>query len=71
MKSLIVDLHLPPQEMEQYYLGTRTVSALSRDGRRIEFPANILHKYITRAGVTGTFEIFFDDNNRFQSIVKR
>lgn len=71
MKSLIFDLNLPAQEVERYYQGTKTVSALSRDGKRVEFPANILHKFITRTGISGTFEIFFDDDNRFQSIVKR
>ncbi len=70
MKSLIVDLTISPEELERYYHGVSRVSAVTRQGKRVQFPVSILHRFITHAGIVGTFEIYFDDNNKFQQVVK-
>ncbi|HFE39478.1 MAG TPA: DUF2835 family protein [Gammaproteobacteria bacterium] len=46
------------------------VIARAHDGRRLRFPADILKPYLTREGIQGTFVIQYDQNNKFQSLVK-
>ena len=71
MQQIIVDLDIPKEEWLKIYRGqTNLVYAKSRDGRAIQFPANILSKYTTHFGVQGSFSIHFDANGKFQSIVK-
>lgn len=71
MRSLIVRLHILPEEFQRLYAGAaKEVSARSLDGLRVRFPANILRPYITHAGISGTFAIHFSDENRFHSIEK-
>lgn len=40
------------------------------DGRRIQFPAEVVRPYLTRDGIRGFFEITFSQRNKFQSIKK-
>jgi len=42
----------------------------SFDGRTIRFPADTIRPYLTKQGVSGTFEIFFDRQNKFKSLNK-
>ena len=71
MHKVIIDLFIEQEEWLKIYRGqTNTVYAVSRDGRSIHFPANILTKYTTHHGVNGSFEISFNDEGKFQSIVK-
>lgn len=52
-----------------YYEGAaRVVVARSFDGRRIQFPANVLRRFVTRDGIQGVFEMEFDEDNKFVSI---
>lgn len=69
MQKIIVDLNIPKDEWLKIYRGqTNLVYAKSRDGRSIQFPANILSRYTTHYGVQGSFEIYFDEHGKFQSI---
>ncbi len=71
MKSIVVSLHIPPEEFQRLYEGSaRDVNALSVDGRRVRFPANVLRPFVTHAGVVGRFTIYFSAENRFQCIEK-
>lgn len=71
MQEIIIDIVIPRDEWLKLYRGeTNTVFAKSRDGRSIQFPANILTKYITQNGVEGSFVITFNDGGKFQSIIK-
>ena len=71
MKHIIVDLFITKDEWMKIYRGeTNIVYAKSRDGRSIQFPANILSKYTTHNGIEGSFVISFNDNGKFQSINK-
>ena len=71
MRDIIVDLAITADEYLALYRGTVTdVVATSRDGRMIRFPARILQRFITHNGVYGSFQIYFDDNNKFQNIEK-
>lgn len=71
MNKVIVDLHIPKDEWLKIYRGqTNLVYAVSRDGRSLQFPANILSRYTTHDGILGSFEIHFDSSGKFKSITK-
>ena len=62
MHSIIVDLDIPADDWLYYYRGSvRSVSAICRAGKRVQFPASILKKFVTRSGVRGVFQINFDE----------
>lgn len=70
-QKIIVDLFISKDEWLRMYRGeTNRVYAVSRDGRSIQFPANILSSFTTHDGVQGTFEITFDETGKFQSITR-
>ena len=69
MKSIIVNLVISAEEFQRLYEGTaKTVFAHSIDGRTIRFPAGILRPFVLHNGIRGTFQIDFDEDNRFKSI---
>ena len=69
MNEVIVDLFIPAHEYLALYRGeVSKVIATSRDGRKISFPAQILKSFVTHSGVSGSFMIYFDHNNRFKRI---
>ena len=48
-----------------YYQGAvKRVSVKAHDGRRIEFPAGMLQRHLTRDGIRGHFELEFDSNHK-------
>lgn len=66
-----MNLAISADEFQRLYEGNvKTVLAQSIDGRRIRFPANILRPFVLHTGVQGTFQIEFDDENRFSSIAR-
>ena len=69
MAFMIVDLNISAEEYIRWYQGNaRAVTAKSRDGRRIQFPASCLQPFVQHAGVKGTFAIYFDENNKLQRV---
>lgn len=59
-------LNITQDVLLSYYEGTaRAVVVKSLDGRSIQFPANVLRRFVTGDGVRGVFEIEFDGNNKF------
>lgn len=69
LKSIIVSLAISAEEFQRLYHGSvKTVFAQSLDGRNIRFPAAILRPFVLHTGIRGTFQIDFDEDNRFQSI---
>lgn len=71
MNSLIVDLHISPEEYQRLYReAIRTVFARSRDGRSVQFPVSALRNHVGRDGIRGTFRIIFDQNNKLKSVEK-
>lgn len=69
MKKIVVDLSISADEWLKIYRGeSQRVFAYSRDGRSIQFPANILSKYTRHDGVHGSFLISFSSEGKFQSI---
>ena len=71
MPVLLVDLNIPADEYQKYYQQQGTlVHCQARDGRTVQFPATILHRYISHSGVQGAFKIQFSDEGKFESIEK-
>jgi hypothetical protein len=68
---VLISLSIPADEYIRVYQGSaKKVSAIDHRGRRISFPVNILQPFVTRDGVIGGFEIYFDQDNRFQKIIR-
>jgi len=65
-----INLHINKSELTKYYTGIKIVSAKSTDGRRVQFPVNILQKYITHDGIHGVFVLEYDEKFKFNSIEK-
>ncbi len=69
MPSLVINLRIEPEEYQRLYAGVaRTVSAVSVDGRSVNFPAHILRPFVTYGGIRGRFLIRFSADSRFESI---
>ena len=49
----------------------RNVVALDTQGRRVQFPALSLRKFVTAEGVSGKFVIRVDADNRLVDIQRR
>jgi hypothetical protein len=64
----VIDLKISAEDYKASYLEPYQVLALSRDGQRLRFPANILRPYVTHHGIDGTFLIHTDDRHRFLAI---
>ena len=48
----------------------KSIITTATDGRKVEFPAEVVKPYLTRNGILGFFEIVFTQRNKFQSIKK-
>ena len=69
MPSLVVEISLPREQYLQVYQSyIRQVKAIARNGRSVRFPIVVLKPYLTHNGIHGTFELTFDDNNKFIGI---
>ena len=69
MKQIAVSICLTPSQVEEYYRGrARYVVAEAVDGRIVQMPIKVLHKYISKEGIRGNFVITIDENNKFKHI---
>lgn len=67
--SIRFRLSISAEEYLSYYQGSaQVVVARSEDNRTIRFPASAIRKFVTRDGIFGDFEIFFDENNKLIEI---
>ncbi len=69
MARMRFHLNLSAENYRQYYQGqVSMVQARSLDGQNLRFPAAILRPYLSHAGVSGLFELEFDENQKFVSL---
>ncbi len=68
--QFIVNLHINTTEFEKYYTGINIVTAESTDGRKVQFPVNILQEYISHNGIHGLFALEYDEQYKFKKIQK-
>ena len=66
-----IQLDISTTEFHHYYSNNiNSVIAMSKDGRKIQFPANILQPFVSHAGVQGQFKVIVDKDSKFKSISK-
>jgi len=64
-----VVLNISAEAYQRMYRGeARNVVARDTQGRKVQFPALSLRKFVTAEGVRGTFLIHVDDNHRLVDI---
>lgn len=64
-------LNLSYDKFLHVYKGhAKHVVTKANDGRTLQFPAEILKPYLTPSGIQGKFIIYFNDQNKFQSLEK-
>ncbi len=64
-------LAIPAEVYAAYYRGAiKAVSVTASDGRRIQFPVNLIHKFLDRDGIHGTFEMLFDEKQKCVDIYR-
>lgn len=69
MNKILIDLNISPdQYVRQYQRPGCVVNTRARDGRRVQFPANILKPFLLHSGIRGTFCIEFDAAGKFSGI---
>jgi len=69
MSKVLIPLTISADEYLKVYKGTgKNVYAQDIHGRSVQFPANILQPFVTRAGIAGLFEITVDSTGKYQSI---
>ncbi|MCP5196256.1 MAG: DUF2835 domain-containing protein [Gammaproteobacteria bacterium] len=63
METVRFRLNLSAEQMHRYYEGVaRQVMVRVSDGRRVQFPAQWLRRFVTRDGVSGLFQMRFSEN---------
>lgn len=71
VKKVWVNLRLSPEEYLRYYRGTaKVVYARDVQGRTVQFPANLLQRFVTQNGVDGLFEIQFTSGGKLIDIYR-
>jgi len=64
-------IKLSYEKYASFYRGeAQSVLAWANDGRKIQFPAEILKPYLTRDGINGVFIIYFDNQNKYKKLEK-
>ena len=71
MPSVTVALAISHQQYARFYKGHASeVICTAKDGRKIQFPAAVLRKFLTHEGIHGEFSISFSSENKFIEIIK-
>jgi hypothetical protein len=71
MPSMFFKLNISAQEYQAYYRGqSLIVVAQSEDGKRLQFPAMELRKFVSYTGVQGRFEITYSDDSKLLNLRK-
>jgi hypothetical protein len=66
---MLFRLNISAERMLIYYQGSaHQVSTRATDGRRLQFPAEALRRFVTHRGVQGLFEIRFGADHKLVSI---
>lgn len=69
VRKVRVPIRLSADEYLKYYRGAaRNVFARDLEGRTVQFPANLLQKFVSEDGIDGVFEIAFTPSGKLISI---
>ena len=62
-------LQLSTEQYKRYYQGAaKTIIVTAEDGRRLQFPAAAMQKFLTHDGISGTFVLRFDANHKLLGV---
>ena len=62
-------LSISPEEMQRCYRGeASSVIVLSDKGLRLQFPERLLRSFVGPSGITGRFEIEYDDQGKLLNL---
>jgi hypothetical protein len=71
MQKMTFSLHISADKYRRYYTGqAKAVVVVADDGRRLQFPAANLQKFVTHEGIQGRFEIVFDANHKISRFAR-
>lgn len=69
MKDIVVDIAISSDEyLKSYRHSGAVVATRCRLGRRVQFPASILQRFVSHSGISGSFRICFNDAGKFVSV---
>lgn len=69
--TIVVTIRLDTQQWLAYYRQPNArVQARAHDGRLIELPASLLQRFVSHAGVSGTFRLSLDAQHKLLDITK-
>lgn len=69
MQKMTFSLHVSAEKYLSYYQGAaKNVVVTADDGRTLRFPASALQKFVSKEGVSGRFQIVFDDGHKIISL---
>lgn len=69
MPSVDIELLITVDEfVKRYRVPNAVVLVRSSDGRRVQFPASALQRFVTRSGISGRFRIGFDDKGKLVGV---
>jgi Protein of unknown function (DUF2835). len=70
-RALHFQLNLARDEYLRYYQGSASVVRVRADtGEIVQFPAEVLRKFVDHNGVHGHFILYFDRQNKLVEVVK-
>jgi hypothetical protein len=71
MPKMFFTLNIPPMDYQAYYRGAgHVVVTQTEDGKRLQFPASELRKFVRHTGIQGRFEITFSRDNKLLDLKK-
>lgn len=69
MKQFYFRLNIPYQSFEQLYRTPNTVVKVrDESGKMLQIPAMRFVPFFSQLGVRGRFELFLDENNKFEKL---
>jgi hypothetical protein len=69
LRKVRFHLYIEYEEYLRVYQGTADhVRLVADDGQKVIFPANRLTPFLTHEGISGHFEMWFDQDNKFISM---
>ncbi|MFT4726602.1 MAG: hypothetical protein ACI9UN_001097 [Granulosicoccus sp.] len=71
MPRMFFTLDISATEYQACYRGVgHVVVTPTEDGKRLQFPANELRKFVSHTGIQGRFEITFSSDNKLLDLRK-
>ena len=72
VQTIYFSMKISAEKYKAYYQGqVQYIQVQSYDGRSVRFPANAIRQFLTAEGVSGDFQIQFDENNKLIGVSRR